>query len=215
MAVAFDAATASGEQLDDFSFNHTPVGTPRGVLVMLFASETGDQVTGITYGGVTMTEVPLSPALPAGEVSSYAYFLGASIPTGLQAVAVNMVSDAAEWSAVCITVTASNDTEVHDTSRSITTADDPSVVLTITKESFCAGVLGSGHLSVPSAGTDTTIIATTDFGVATGGVSRKTTNATADFTYGFVTPGSDDVALLAVAITEIAAANVLFAQSVM
>ena len=63
MALAFDAYTKSAQFLEDlypspYTFTHTPVGTPRGVIVMVvcFPTDGGvDLVSGVTDGGVSMT----------------------------------------------------------------------------------------------------------------------------------------------------------------
>lgn len=118
MAVAYDAFTANA-QTGDFSFTHTPTGTPRAVIVGV-VQEIGntDEVTGaVTYGGVACSEMALSPATRDNTDDSviYAYFLGASIPTGAQTVAIDVDATGSAKRAFVITLTASADTEVVDT----------------------------------------------------------------------------------------------------
>ena len=55
-APAFDAVSCIGADTDsntgDLSWTHTPVGTPRGVIVLVAQNvANGDEVDGVTYGG--------------------------------------------------------------------------------------------------------------------------------------------------------------------
>lgn len=185
MAPNFDASTQSAAGTGTLSFTHTPVGTPRGVLVLIAQSPTNtDQVSGVTYGGVAMTEVALSPlqqTAGAEHAIAYGYFLGSGIPTGAQTVVVS-VTGAESKRAVCYTVTATGDVEVEDTSTlNSGGAASPSVTLTtgVGVETFCAGVLVSA-LNDPSftKGADYTSSGTNDFGTSSAGWERRTTNAT-------------------------------------
>jgi len=96
MPVAFDAVTIfpATEATGNFSETHTPAGTPRGVIVLINQEETvgSDEVTSVTYGGMPLTEVPLSPVINTqGEGGVvYGYYLGSSVPAGAQTVAVNV-----------------------------------------------------------------------------------------------------------------------------
>jgi hypothetical protein len=116
MAVAFDAATSSGLQSIDFTFAHTPVGTPRGVLVGVSQIADADQVDDTAYGAATLTAVAGSPSeFTLGEAGTvHLDFLGTSVPTGEQTVAVNETggNNKAAWA---LTVTADADVVVQDT----------------------------------------------------------------------------------------------------
>jgi len=96
MAVAFDAVseshtgtTASASEAS-FSWTHSPVGTPRGVVVFVFIiAADADYVTSVTYGGTAMTENPTFAFDSADEPGrTYAFSLGSSVPTGNQTVVV-------------------------------------------------------------------------------------------------------------------------------
>src|SRR4026208_2554961 len=96
MAIAHDAATQSSSWTttpDPFTFSHTPVGTPRGVIVMItINAESGlDHITGVTYGGVAMARVTngFAQDTVTEPGSSYLYFLGSGIPTGTQTVSID------------------------------------------------------------------------------------------------------------------------------
>ena len=121
MAVAFDAASEShtgttgsaGEA--SFTWNHGGASSGvKGVVVFVFnLSGATDIVTGVTYGGVAMSAV--TGGLAADTVTEpgncKAYFLGASIPQGTQAIVVSRVNNAALLYAAAGTVTASADTD--------------------------------------------------------------------------------------------------------
>src|SRR3990167_6273577 len=109
-AIAYDAAsTYVLEATGDFAFDHTPVGTPRGIIVFVLVNLAGtDEITGVTYGGDAMTEVANSPVLDtSGELGgAHCFFLGTSIPTGTQSVSVTTCGTATEKDAACISLTA-------------------------------------------------------------------------------------------------------------
>src|SRR3990167_799446 len=119
MAVAFDASSEShtgnvGSVSEaSFTWNHTPVGTPKGITVFTFVNANADNATSVTYGGVSLTEVTggraVDTATEPGDCK--AWHLGASIPTGVQAVVVNRTNNANEMYAVAITVTGASNTE--------------------------------------------------------------------------------------------------------
>lgn len=59
--------TGSSNQAS-FSWTHTPTGTARGAIVYIFTISATKTVTGVTYGGVAMTETALGVAVDsAGE----------------------------------------------------------------------------------------------------------------------------------------------------
>jgi hypothetical protein len=116
MAVAFDAATSSGLQTVDFTFQHTPVGTPRGALVGVAQHASAEQVDDTAYGAATPTAVTGSPSeFALGEGGTvHLDFLGASVPTGEQTVAVNETGGSNK-AGFALTVTADADVVVQDT----------------------------------------------------------------------------------------------------
>src|ERR1041385_7609706 len=74
-----------------FTWNHTPSGTPRGILIFTYSDDSTNLVTSCTYGGVNVPAVSGGVASDtAGEKSTVAaWFLGSGVPTGTQAVVVN------------------------------------------------------------------------------------------------------------------------------
>lgn len=205
MAIAFDVATPLAVGTGDRNFSHNPVGTPRGVLVIVVHEVGTDTVAGVTYGGTSLVEVPLSPLLhTTPETGSiHAFFLGSGVPATDPATVAIDVTDALDYIAACFTVTAGADTIIHDTSTfdsGATTA--PSATLTITESAFVAGGLYSG-LAAPGSTevAGTSEVVTGDLGADSGEISRGSTLKTTDFAYGW-TQASDDGAVLAVAIVE-------------
>lgn len=111
MAVAHDAATAPlGSGTGEISNSHTPVGTPKGVVVLITQDGSGaDQVSSVTYGGVALKRERFEAQTSGETGAGYAYVLGSGVPTGKQTVVVK-VSGAANKVVVCCTVTAATAT---------------------------------------------------------------------------------------------------------
>ena len=62
MAIAFDAFSSSLTfQATPITIAHVPVGTPRGVLLLISVDTTGSDATTATYGGTAMVEMTGSP----------------------------------------------------------------------------------------------------------------------------------------------------------
>jgi hypothetical protein len=105
MAVAYDNATAIGTGTGEIKGKHAPVGTPAFAIVYVEqgSTSTGDEVTGVTYGGEVMER---KHTIAGGETEigrSYAYFLSKP-PAGEQEVVVK-VSAATTRAVVCFTGT--------------------------------------------------------------------------------------------------------------
>lgn len=123
MAVAFDASseshtgTTGSVSQASFNWTHTPVGTPRGVLVFTFSTfSSNDNATAVSYGASSMTAVSGGRAVSTGGTyigDVKAWFLGASVPTGAQTVTITRTNNTDEMYAVAMTVTAAADTSVH------------------------------------------------------------------------------------------------------
>ena len=208
MTVAFDAVT-SNNTAGDVTFAHTPVGTPRGVLYLCMQNSSADQIVSVTYGGVTMSEIGLSPLLgTAGDEPKtvYGYFLGASIPTGAQNVVVDTSSTSAKRHAV-ITMTAAGDTTVDATQTLDTVIQNPSLTLgtTAATDTFVVAAFGSGIDNAPdiTPGAAYTEVYENDVGTWVAAVQRRTSNpAGGNVTVDWTTTSSDDAYVLAVAVKE-------------
>jgi len=215
MAIAFDAVGTSGivSSTDPIEHTHTPVGTPRGVLIFVSVNNVDSDVVGtVTYGGVTCTEVSESPAIQGtGEKGLVAgFFLGSGIPTGPQTVSIGNTGASARV-AYSYTLTADADLEVVDSQGdSNANSNAPSVALTLGgRTCFLAAGLFTGvgvvtAINVLSADWSNDI--EDDFGVQCAAVGRRTSTSAVDQNAGFTLTGPDEWAVLGVAIAEVAAA---------
>lgn len=218
MAVAFDAFANAGEftaATDPKTWTHTPVGTPRGVVV--FIQQTGtasDFVNGtVSYGGVAMTRVPTNGFAvdSAIEVASiYAYFLGSGIPTGAQTVSIDHDTGIfGTKHAISVTLTASSDTEIVASGKLENDAANPSIALD-------SGARTAIKLFNLYSGRDALANITNTAGMTRIAASKYAAGNFC-YVYGYrTTPGtgsetvvqtadSDDVAMIGIAVAEVAA----------
>ncbi len=209
--VAFDAFSAEDAPgVGAPSWTHTPVGTPRCVIVFIPQDGTTDEISGVTYGGTAMTEMTGSPnLLTTGEGGGvHGFFLGASVPTGAQTVAATGDAGAIKWG-YAITLTAAADCELVDTDATIQSASqaDPTVTLSLSGRTSFAAI---GGYSGQNASTSTTPF--TDWNSR--GEGSNTTESVLSYTYDIVsttdvsagwTQTANDAVMIAVAVSEVAA----------
>lgn len=210
MAIAHDATGTFGATADTVSpmeWTHTPVGTPRGAIVLIAAGAGTDTITGVTYGGVAMTRA-VAVNHGTGELgSAYIYHLGASVPTGAQTVSVTFTGGTPH-SGCSVTVTADQDTSVDAfDSLSSDSAANPSITLTTSVDTITYGSITSG-VNAPTAiapDANHTDIQEVDLGAtSTSMIRRSAVVASGSPTVGW-TIAADDVAAVAAAIRENAA----------
>lgn len=206
--VAYDATTSGGRSTGDFSFSHTPVGTPRAVVVYIMqAVGTTNEIDAITYGGVSVSHVQSSPVIHStGETGTVSiYFLGAGIPTGTQTMVVDVNATGSDKAVRVITLTATMDTKVHNTvTLNSDSQANPSVNLSRGGITSWVGLLYiSGHDNTGSISplSGWTGISETDFGTQTGGQVRHPTVTNTDLTCGW-NQTAEDATMIAVAVTE-------------
>ncbi len=210
MAIAFDAFTSSNGGTGDYSFSHTPVGTPKGVIVEVVVNGLVGTVSGVTYGGTAMTEVANSPASnTTGELGGcHCFFLGSGITAGAQTVAVDMLLGTEVSIAGCVTLTANNNTSVVTTAKvESNSLQDPSTTLSLgAVTSFCmiGAWSGIGNLTMTPL-TNWTDRFEFDFGNQNALIYTYNTIGSTDVTAGY-TAGSDDFAMHAIAVRENAGA---------
>lgn len=214
MAIGFDASseshsgTTGSASQTSFNWQHTPAGTPKGVLVFVFVTgSTSDIVGTVSYGASAMTAVPGGRAVDtAAETGSCkAYFLGSSVPTGQQTVTVNRSNTTNQVYAVCITVTAAN--AVTEATGVVLLQEDGAY----TEQNVNDGSVGVnsmrfagayyGGANPPVAGSNSTALQSIDFGNFTAGVVRETNAGQGSRPVGF-TDASDDRAAVHLAIRE-------------
>lgn len=202
-----DAYTASSPGTTISSFNHAG-GTPSAVIVGIGQTNTTDEVTGVTYGGVSLTEVagsPLAGTTEGGIV--YLYFLGSGVPSGTQSVAIGSGGTTGTKQAFCITLNATGNVEIVDVDATITgdTITDTSVTLTGDGRTLFAclvGYTGENAYSTVTELTDWTVRTETSSGSE--GVHFYTYNTlgTANVTAGW-TQGSNDALQIALAVAQV------------
>lgn len=208
MTVAYDAFSSSATSTGTISLTHTPVGTPRAVIV--FATEnqsSSDEIVSATYGGVAMTEVANTPliSLNGQDVAMYCFFLGTGIPTGAKTVTVLATTGTTKIVGV-ITLTGAKDTSVVDMDKTIDSAslENPSCTLQAGGKSvFCCISLSSGENDptkiTPLASWTSRV--ETDYGATMSGIYTYDTIGTADVTAGW-TQLANDAFAIALAVSE-------------
>ena len=204
MAIAYDAVAIPSLEFYEatFSWTHTPVGTPRGVAVIVVQENAPDQVSGVTYGGVAMTRVRADINATAEIGRVYIYFLGSGIPIGAQTVVVTL-TDVEDCNAVSLTVTAASDTSVD-----VSAGGDPGVIAnpslsispTVAAEIFY-GIYSGLAAPVTTVETGSTHVAGKDLGQESAMWARKSVAAGGATTVGY-TAAADDVCHSALAIKE-------------
>ena len=218
MTIAFDAATTAffTGDLVGATLQHTPVGTPRGIICLIAQNLASDEITTVQYGGITMTEVTGSPLLGAAgdePMTCYGHFLGAGIPAGVQNVEVDTTNTRAK-TLMLISVTAAADTEIDATQTLDTVVQNPSLTLatTASTNTFDVAILGTGVNAVtnvaPGAAYTQRMEQAIVGGARCSNGMNKTTNGTGgNITVDWTTDTSEDALVLAVAIREIAGAG--------
>lgn len=144
MPLGIDHFSHSGAADDgNPSWSHAGGASPKGVLVfVIVGDDTTPRISGVTYGGLALTEVSGSPQVRSGDgrdLMVSAYFLGQNVPSGTQTVAVTGSSPDFKHAA-CFTLTADGDTAVVTTGASTGDGgENPSDTLNLGGETcFCA-----------------------------------------------------------------------------
>lgn len=207
----FDGAT-SGLSFSSANFDlvhtHADTTTVRGVIVLICQNGAADEVAGVTYDGVAMTEVAGSPNTKAtGEPGAvYCYFLGSGIPQGSPKTATITVTGGATLikRATVVTISGDSDMEVIDVDATINSDSvaDPAVTLSLGgRAAFCCIAFHSGHdqAGAISQLTNWSSLAEVDFGSQVAGRYRYNTIGTADVTAGW-TQTAEDATAIAIAV---------------
>lgn len=203
--LAHDAATepATFTTTTPATFTHTPVGTPKGVLVFIdHGTDSTDRITAVTYGGVAMTRVRTAADTATEPGRVYLYFLGSGIPTGAQTVSITHDGGGTVKHAVSVTLTALGDTQVRATTNlegdqaNPQAAFDPDGRMSA---HYCVVYSGAAAPSSLTVLSGMTAVHDHDFGNFASRVDRQTTPGTGAFTIGY-TASSDDVAFIAVQV---------------
>lgn len=214
MAVAHDASSLFSATWStstaSFSWTHTPVGTPRGVVVFVFtAGSASDFISSVTYGGTAMTRVTGGAATDsAGEPGRCdLFFLGSGLGTGAKSIVVNRTNNATAMNAVAATVTAATDTAIHGTPVLLqgdgTLAEQAVNDGSLTgQNSMRYGALFTGLQTLPTVGSNSTSLHTQDRGSDGLVFCRETTAGTGSRSVGWSNGTTDDRAGVFVAVRE-------------
>lgn len=210
MTVAHDAGSElEFSTADPATWTHTPVGTPRGVVVWIGHGGDTDRIAGVTYGGVTMARIETAHDTAGEESWGFVYFLGSSIPTGAQTVSIDTDASAPLKFAACATMTAAADTEVVVTGKLETDQANPQIAIDTGATSSLRYFGITTGLNAPSGLTliaGMTAIHNADLGSIASAFAHQTTAATGSVTVGW-TAASDDVAMIAVGVQEVVPAT--------
>jgi hypothetical protein len=187
-----------------FSWTHTPVGTPRGVVVWVFNDGGNtDESTGVTYDSEAVSAqtggVATHATAEVGHVKTY--FKGSSVNTGAVTVVVNRNNNSQFLYAIACTVTAGGDTEVHE--AGIVLVQETEIDLdeqNVTDgspgtDSVRYAAVGIGLGSLPAAGANSTLAQSIDPGNENMGVVFETTAGQGSRPVGFDYGGPPDDAV--------------------
>jgi len=116
---------------------HTPTGTPNGAFVWVMSVSSSATVSGVTYGGVSMTEVTGSPvSLSNGYIQCFSLVSG--VPSGAQNAVATLVGTSTR-AIYCLTLTGASALVVEDIDIINTTSSNPRGTLTLGGNTcFCA-----------------------------------------------------------------------------
>lgn len=204
--VVHDAFTESSfTTTSPHTFDHTPVGTPKGVLVMIAGFESADSISGgVTYGGQAMARITNAVDSAGEPGATYIYFLGTGIPTGVQTVSITHSGSAALKDVVSLTVTATGDTSIADADKAEGDIQNPQVTLDSGADvalRYC--ILFSGNVNVPVnlvVLANMSAVESGDEGALGYRADRETTKNSGAVVIGYTGNLAEDTALSAVAI---------------
>ncbi len=212
MAIAHDQKTrfpttagATDVTTGDRTFTHTPIGTPKGVVITLCCTGTAAPVTGILYGGIAMTRTAaVTDITEAGRVEIYT-LTRAVIPTGVQTVTLQNCIAATKYCS-CSTVTAATDGTLVDAFAIVDTVVSANPIVNVVTTQATCGYSGfhSGAAAPVAAGTGNTLHDSADYGALMSQTHRRTANAEAAGTIAHQTAAlaSDDWCGAAVNLAE-------------
>lgn len=187
------------------TFTHTPIGTPKGVAVVIWHQVTTAPCTGVSYGGVPMTLQTFGTDT-SESMRIEVWVLLSGIPTGPQTVQLDGCS-ASNKAAACSTVTAATAfTAVAGfAKKDTTTSSNPTLTVVTTDTSLLFGGLATGHSDATQAapGSGYTTTATIDTGGQGGRMQRRTSPVAAgSIAFNWSLAISEDHAIAAVALAE-------------
>lgn len=132
--VSFDAISnptpVAGLGGTTLSWTHTPVGTPTAVAVMVGGYQNGVTISGVTYGGVSMSAGSL---FDFGNSTNFSQMFGLANPSsGPQTVVITFSAGGIFAAAAALTVTGSDTATCFSNSSGMTNPSSSSVSDTVT-----------------------------------------------------------------------------------
>jgi hypothetical protein len=233
MAIGFDASseshtgTSGSASQASFTWTHTPVGSPTGILVFTFTNANADNATAVSWGGLSLTAVSGGRAVDtAGEPGDCkAWFFGGTTSQlsarSNDTVTVTRTNNANVMYAVAVTVTSASGflPEVHTAGIVLLSTDGTLAEQSVTdgspgSDSMRFAGINSGLAAIVSNpttpgtnnlshGASSTWLQSIDFGARVIGVVRETTAGQGSRSVGFRATTSDDRAAVHLAIKEV------------
>lgn len=210
MAITIDASSTPAGQTGLITFSHTSAGSVRGV-VCTVAQAIGatDEITSMTYGGVTMNRIG-AVFKSTGETGAvYAYLLGSGCPTGVQTCNINVNGTGSNKRCAFWSLNAASDLGVKTINSTINSDSvaDPSVLLALGGITCWCNIVFLSGQDAPAGTTpfaNWTATGTDTLGSLgeCGGHFRYNTISNVDVTAGW-TQTAEDAAAIAFAINEI------------
>jgi len=207
VTVAFDATFGSAALINTATtttWTHTPVGTPKGVVVLIPQGTATDNVTAVTYGGVALNRVRFAARGSAEACAVYIYFLGAGIPTGAQTVAVTTAGTPPCWpQSVTMTATGAKTAIEREDGADAGIVANPQFTIVPVPAGTCACYVNASGLNTPvdTPQAGTTRCSFRDLGTISGHTGRKDLASAGSTTIGW-TSAIDDVAHAVIVVSE-------------
>ena len=192
--IAVDALSYNSGTTLVGSWTHTPVGTPRAVVATISHANWDHRVTGVTYGGVALSEVHTEFIDSGKQNRSYIYFLGSNVPAGPQTVVVSGTNDSGRVTIATLTAAENLAVLDHDGSKGGAGTGTKSYLLDYDEQLGMAFVAaGTGYSSSAIANETQLVLATHSNGWDSH--ARQATAGTSDFTAGVALSQSSDWAI--------------------
>ncbi len=197
MAIAFDATSNSHQTNSVISWSHTCTGSNGYLLVGVAQGNNVDNVTSVTYNGVTMTQLQL--VTPDATSLSHQYLFGLAGPaTGTNTVTVNR-SASGEARCIGLSYTGVNQNSTPNNSGQDNAASNsPATFQATTASSSAWSVAFYGWQRVPSTSTGLTGRGSSDDGNYKAGDSNGIITSPYSMTYTYAGNAKDDSSTWAV-----------------
>lgn len=211
------ARVASAESIrtattDPYTFSYAG-GTPQGIAIAVVHGVSGTAlVTSVSYGGVPLDLIVEAADTTTEPGNAQIWFLGSGVPAGTQTVSADLTSaSGTDVHFVVWELSGADDLEIVDSDLINDNVANPTVTLSASgrnKISLCA-MYGGGAAPGGTLATGNTLDHTHDLGAFYSQTCYETTVSNANHTIGWSSLGTDDVALVAIAVSEVVAPQAL------